>query len=105
MPEFYNPFEMPVNWLESLTELVNLLKEEDVEIEKFISLNGGIQLKFKGLPGDAVIHSFSHGHEVGLWETYKMPWDYGDVSVHDSETLAKLLGALSRKEDWEDYDD
>lgn len=29
-----------------------------------------------------------------------MPFNYGDVSVHDTKTLAKLLGALKRGEDW-----
>jgi hypothetical protein len=34
-----------------------------------------------------------------------MPWDHNDVSVHSPETLANLLGAVVRGEDWTKYEE
>lgn len=84
----------------ALNDLLNACKENGVEIEKVCFFQNGFIVIFEGIKGDAIIHDNSYGHLWGEWETIGMPWDYGDVTVHEPEELGKLLGALKHGEDW-----
>lgn len=85
----------------SLATLVKQLESEGVEIDKATFYQRGFILAFKGIPGDAILHDGSYGQSSDEWETFGMPWDYDDVSVHKPEELARMIGALKRGEDWE----
>ena len=68
------------------------------EIQRFA---GGFQVRFEDWEKpDAICHDGSYGSRLGLWETYRFPWDGKDVSVMDARTLAKRLHALKNGEDW-----
>ena len=41
--------------------------------------------------GDAVLHKYSMGNKLNMWETMGFPWDYDDVSAHTTEELIRLL--------------
>lgn len=101
MNEIHESFKIDPKYMNALVDLVNQCREEKVEIREFGTLNNGLFVKFKDIPGDAVIHDFSYGNKLGNFETYKMPWDYDDVSVHEPKELGRMLGALIRGEDWE----
>ena len=92
--------------LERTLALANLLtacEKHNVEVKEVFYYQNGFQVMFEGTEGDAILHDGSYGKDFCMWETYKFPWDYDDVSVHDAETLAKMIGALQRGEDWEVY--
>lgn len=97
-------FPISTVYMHALVKLANQCAKEGVEIEKFGTLNNGFYVTFRDVTGDAVIHDFSYGHENGLFESFKMPWDHDDVSVHTPEELGMLLGALKRNEDWKHLD-
>lgn len=40
----------------------------------------GYKITFPWCEGDAIIHSYSYGHEEGLFETMGFPWDRDDVT-------------------------
>lgn len=88
----------------SLAKLVTKTKKQGVELATVSFYQNGFMVTFKDIPGDAILHDNSYGRNAGLWETYGMPWDCDDVSVHSAKTLAKMLGALKRGEDWEQYE-
>lgn len=88
----------------SLCELIQQCEEEGVGINEVFSYQNGFLITFCDIPGDAILHDGSYGKQFCHWETISMPWDGDDVSVHDPFTLAKLLGAYHRGEDWEKYD-
>lgn len=50
-------------------------------------LFNGYKITFPWCKGDAIIHSYSYGHEEGLFETMGFPWDGEDVT-----------GGLTRRE-------
>lgn len=99
----FHPQELNVERVCALSELVSACKKEDVKITKAYFYQNGFQVQFEDIPGDAILHDGSYGKIWCHFETIGMPWDNDDVSVHDPETLAKLLGALKRGEDWEKY--
>lgn len=41
---------------------------------------GGWVIKFPWCDGDFACHECSYGGPDGLWESYKFPWDEGDVT-------------------------
>lgn len=88
----------------SLCELIQQCEKESVEINEVFSYLNGFLITFVGIPGDAILHDGSYSNRFYYWETISMPWDGDDVSVHDPKTLAKLLGAYHRGEEWEKYD-
>lgn len=51
----------------------------------------GWQIRFPWCDGDVVIHDGSHGHRIGLVESYCFPWDDGDVSAMTSEEMADKI--------------
>ncbi|MBQ2543882.1 MAG: hypothetical protein II556_02900 [Bacteroidales bacterium] len=102
MTTFHESFKIDLKYMNALVDLVSLCRKKGIRIREFGTLNNGLQVKFDGFDGDAVIHDFSYGHELGEWETYKMPWDDDDVSVHTSEELASLLEKESDKKSSED---
>lgn len=101
----YELIELPNDRVNALIDLITLCREENVEIKCVLTMQHGFIVHFEGLPGDAALHDGTYGRYTGQWETYKMPWDYGDVSVHSSASVAKMLGALKRGEPWEKYEE
>lgn len=85
----------------SLATLLNECDKNDVGVKEIFCYQNGFQVLFDGVNGDAILHDGSYGRNSLMWETYHFPWDYDDVSVHDAKTLAKMIGALQRGEDWE----
>lgn len=99
-------------YVNSLVNLVNACRENNVTIEKVNHYQHGWAVTFKGYEGDAICHSGSYGspcsmglynseierndwNDCGLWETIGFPWDYGDVSTHTAEELAKMIHKLN----------
>ena len=81
----------------ALADFLTVCKAEDVKIKEVACYQGGFQVLFEGTQGDAVLHNGSYGRERCLWETFGFPWDYGDVSIHTAEELAKLISELQKK--------
>lgn len=91
--ELHESFVFNPDYVNALVDLVNLCRKNEVKVKEYGTINNGFQLRFEGLDGDAVIHDFSYGHECGEWETYKMPWDYGDVSILTAEELVQKVAS------------
>jgi len=108
-------------YVNSLVDLVNACRENNVAIDKVAYYQHGWCVTFKGYNGDAICHSGSYGspchmglynpeierndwNSRGRWETIGFPWDCGDVSVHSAYALAAMIAALNRGEDWEQYE-
>ena len=89
--KLHEGFKINLSYMNALVDLVVECRKRNVEIRDFGTINNGLQVWFEGFDGDAVIHDFSYGHECGMWETYKMPWDHGDVSVLTTEELVDRL--------------
>ena len=89
--EFHESFKINLKYMNALVDLVSKCREKKIGIREFGTLNNGLFVKFEGFDGDAVIHDFSYGHELGEWETYKMPWDGSDVSVLTTDELVEKL--------------
>ena len=83
--------EIPMDRVFALVDLVNECLDNDVQIKKVIHFQNGFSVVFEGMDGDAVLHDNSYGNRFCEWETIGMPWDGDDVSVHDTETLVKML--------------
>jgi hypothetical protein len=92
----YSQIEFDPQRALSLATLVKQLESEGVEIYKVTFYMRGFMLTFKDILGGAVLHDCSYGQEYGMWETIGMPWDGDDVSVHEPEELARMIGALKR---------
>lgn len=90
--------------VKSLHTLMTACEAEGVEITHVYYFQNGFQVLFKDIAGDAILHDGSYANHWGYWETIGMPWDYGDVSTHDSEDLASMLGKLIRGE-WKDEEE
>lgn len=97
----YDAREIELDRVLSLTKLLTTCEKEGVEIAKVLYFQNGFQVLFKDIKGDAILHDHSYAKNWGYWETIGMPWDYGDVSTHDPEELASMLGKLRRGE-WEE---
>jgi len=55
-------------------------------------LYDGYTWRFPKFPdGDAAIHSGTYGNRQGYFETYRMPWDNGDVTVLSADKLIQKL--------------
>jgi hypothetical protein len=94
-----------LNRVHALVDLINACEKNKVEIKKVIFYQNGFIVTFFGFDGDAILHDGSYGRDWGYWESIGMPWDHNDVSVHSPETLANLLGAVVRGEDWTKYEE
>lgn len=94
----YDAREIELDRVLSLTKLLTACEKEGVEIAKVLYFQNGFQVLFKDIEGDAILHDHSYAKNWGYWETMGMPWDYGDVSTHDPEELASMLGKLRRGE-------
>ena len=97
----FHPQNIPVDRVMALAALASSMERECIEFSKVNLYQNGFQVMFKDIPGDAIIHDHSYASNWGYFETIGMPWDNDDVSVHPPKTLAKMLGALKRGEDWE----
>ena len=95
--------DVPLDYAFALARLLTACQQEKVYVRKIVYFQHGFSVMFEGVQGDAVIHDNSYGHQFQEFETYRMPWDDDDVSVHEPETLAKMLGALKRGESWSKY--
>ena len=91
---------IPIDRVQALTELLTHCAKVNVNPKAVCFYQNGFYVTFEDLPGDVILHDGSYGHDYCAWETYGMPWDDSNVSVHDSKTLALLLGALKSGEDW-----
>ena len=108
-------------YVNSLVNLVNACREHNVKIDKVAYYQHGWVVTFEGYDGDAICHSGSYGspcpmglyspeverndwNSTGRWETIRFPWDGEDVSVHNAYTLATMIAALNRGENWENYE-
>ena len=69
------------------------LKKAGIEYS-WEKLYDGYAWRFPKFPGgDAAIHSGTYGNRCGCFETYRMPWDNGDVTVlYADELITKLKG-------------
>lgn len=111
-------------YINSLVDLVNACRENNVEINEVRHFQNGWHVTFTGYPhADAVCHDGSYGSPCpfwlgenrykndwtchsGLWETIGFPWDYDDVSTHNAQELAHYLAALNRGEaPWKNNED
>lgn len=95
--ELHENFNINLDYMNALVDLVNELRKNNIAVREFNTLNNGFQLKFEDFEGDAVIHDYSYGRDSGWWETYKFPWDEGDVSVLTAEELVEKLVSLKGK--------
>lgn len=89
--------DIPFRRVAALNTLLDACARHNVAIEQVTVHLNGPRVTFVGFHGDAVLNDWSYGNTHDLWETMGFPWDteQGDeVSVHDAETLASLLGAL-----------
>lgn len=93
--------EIDIGRVESLARLVAACQKNEVELQQVFLYQNGFQVLFKDLPGDAILHDGSYGRNQFDWETIGYPWDGEDVSVHEPEELAGLLGKLKRGEETE----
>ena len=88
----------------ALTRLINQCSKRKIKIAKVNSYMDGFQVMFDGIQGDAILHDGSVGRAMFLWETYGMPWDNDDVSVHDADTLVQMISTLKHGKDWTQYE-
>ncbi len=51
----------------------------------------GYQLTFPWTKGDVICHEYSYDSNIGRCESYKFPWDHGDVSVWSPEQMADFI--------------
>lgn len=101
MPDMkFSPVEIKTEYIKAFTELVRECEKAAIEIESIFAYMSGFRVTFKGVKGDAICHDGSYGRP-DYWETYGMPWDKDDVTVHTARKLARLLSALLNGEDWE----
>jgi hypothetical protein len=67
------------------------LKKAGIEYS-WEKLYDGYAWRFPKFPGgDAAIHSGTYGNRCGCFETYRTPWDNGDVTVLSADELIKKL--------------
>ena len=99
----FDPVTLDLGRVRALAQLVMRCTAYGVELAQVRFFQHGWQVTFKGLDGDVILHDHSYGHEQYLWESYCFPWDYGDVSTHDTEEMVNLLHALKYGEDWKHY--
>ena len=96
----FTPVAIDLVRANSLAELLTACKESNVEVKKILFFQNGFQVLFEGIEGDAILHDGSYGRSAGLWESYQMPWDFDDVSVHTAKTLVRLIKAELDGIDW-----
>ena len=57
----------------------------------------GFQFTFPWCKGDCILHRGSFEHHFGMFESYRFPWDNGDVSTHTAAAMAALLAQYFRE--------
>lgn len=113
-------------YVNSLVNLVNACRKYGAIIDKVNVYQHGWLITFIGCGGDAICHSGSCGSPCygglydptaerndwsnsGRWETIGFPWDGIDVSVHSSDHLACMIGAIQHgkkyDDSWENWED
>ena len=90
-----------LTYVNGLADLVMACRANDVKITSVHNYINGYIVCFEIEGGDAILHDGSYGRDSGKWETIGFPWDGMDVSVHDADTLARLLAAVKNGEDWQ----
>ena len=95
------PQKIDPAFVDALVTLKNECNKEKIEFNEIRFYQGGFSITFKNMPGDVVCHEHSYGHNFSMWESYGMPWDLDDVSVHSSETLVLLIKEYLAGGDWE----
>lgn len=106
METYTNFTSVPMNIgrAKSLATLLTACEKNGIEITVLNFYQNGYHVEFEGISGDAILHDGSYGREYFLWESYGMPWDSDDVSVHDAETLVKLISAVLNGQNWEEVE-
>ena len=99
----YTPVECDVVFCVYLSDLLQECISEGVEIASIKAFQTGFSVMFKDVPGDAICHKNSYGHNFGLWETLDMPWSEQNRTVHTAEELAKMIAAAQNGRDWKQY--
>ena len=85
MREYINP-----SYLTACTDLANFLTAARVPF-KVEQMFDGFKFTFPWYKGDCIIHRGSYQHRFGMLESYRFPWDNGDVSTHTAAAMAALL--------------
>ena len=93
-----NPFELNTERTFALAHFLTACEKEGVKVNGITSVYNGFQVRFEGTEGDAILHDGSVGRGLCLWETYKFPWDEGDVSTHDADELAHMIAEFQKGE-------
>lgn len=121
----FTPLTIDAAFVNSLVNLVNACRKNDVMIDEVIHYQHGWLVTFKGYDKsmNAVCHDGSYGNpihdryfeedkyrndwnEVGYWETIGFPWDYDDVSIHSAEELAEMIHKLNMGiNEWNDKEE
>jgi len=117
----FNNQQVDAAYVNSLVDLVNACRKNNVEIDKVAYYQHGWIVTFNGYDGDAICHSGSYGspcygglydpevedndwNNSGRWETIGFPWDGEDVSVHSADVLARMINALNNDLNWEEIE-
>lgn len=100
----FSCIDIPMNRVSALCNLYTACHFNGVKLEKVSFYQNGFGVTFEGFPmGDAVIHDGTNRNGSEYWETMGFPWDYDDVTKHSPVALARMLAALKRGDNWEDY--
>lgn len=86
--------EFDIGRAQALVELTEKCKSHNIRIDKIFTRFNGFIVTFMGHKGDAALHDCTYGHDDYYWETYKFPWDEGDVTIHNTDDLISLLETL-----------
>ena len=82
----------------AIKEFTLLLVRNEIPFSYAPFRDGG-QWKFKNFEGDIAIHSGTYYCDEGYLESYRMPWDNGDVSVYYPADMVHLLLGEEPKEE------
>ena len=62
------------------------------KLESFPAPRSGYSITFPWHKGDIACNDFTYGHAMGKVETYKFPWDNGDISVmYPYEAVCRVI--------------
>lgn len=112
----FTPKQIDAAYINTLVNFINACRKNNVKINTVKHFQNGWLITFVDCLGDAICHDASYGSPnycpefnpettrqndwdmLGKWETIGFPWDYNDVSVHESDELARLIAAYQRGE-------
>lgn len=76
-------FEEAATYGKPIIAIAKTLMDYNVpfRLESYANYRTGYQLTFPWCNGDIVCNDMSYGHVGGYVETFKFPWDEGDVTT------------------------